>query len=434
MSFQKLGLSREKQLQYAPLIHLIQPLYFRPMIGTPLHTRTEAICESYDWRNWAGYAVVSKYELTHEWEYFAIRNAAALIDVSPLYKYLVQGPDAVKVVDRIITRDASKCRVGQVLYTTWCDEDGKVIDDGTVTRLDDHTFRITAAEPNLRWFQDNAFGLDASVTDISEDLAALALQGPTSRTILRQVLGEDEADRLNELRYFRMMPATVNGCPVTISRTGFTGDLGYELWMASAHAVHTWDSLMAAGADHGIMPAGMLALDMTRIEAGLLLIDVDYTPARKARIEAQKSSPFELDLGWTVNLNKASNFNGRRALEKEKQNDSRWATVGLEVNWNALEAVYAKAGLAPAVPHTAWRSSVPIYANSGLGLGSQVGYATSGCFSPILKRYIALATVEPSYSQPGTELLMEVTVEHVPHKVLVRVVEKPFFDPPRKKA
>ena len=408
-------------------------LLIHSMIGTPLHTRTEVFCESYDWRSWAGYAVVSKYELSHEWEYFAIRNAAALIDVSPLYKYLVQGPDAVKVVDRIITRDASKCRVGQVLYTTWCDEDGKVIDDGTVTRLDDHTFRITAAEPNLRWFQDNASGLDAAITDVSEKLAALALQGPNSRVILRQVVAANEAESLSRLRYFHMMPATAGGCSVTISRTGFTGDLGYEIWMAAADAPAIWDTLMDAGAGYGIAPTGMLALDMARVEAGLLLIDVDYTPARKARIEGQKSSPFELDLGWTVNLNKAGNFNGRRALEQEKVKGSRWATVGLEVDWNALEAIYAQAGLSPAVPHTAWRSSVPIYAGRGLGMERQVGYATSGCFSPILKRYIALASVEPKYSRLGTELLMEVTVEHVPRKVLVRVVEKPFFDPPRKK-
>lgn len=403
------------------------------MIGTPLHTRTEALCESYDWRSWAGYAVVSKYELTHEWEYFAIRNAAALIDVSPLYKYLIEGPEAVKVVDRIITRDASKCRVGQVLYTTWCDEDGKVIDDGTVTRLGEQRFRITAAEPNLRWFADNAYGLEATVTDISEMVAALALQGPNSRTILQQVVAGAEAETLCRLRYFRMMPATIADCAVTISRTGFTGDLGYEIWMPAAKAPVIWDALMAAGAGYGVAPTGMLALDIARIEAGLLLIDVDYTPARKARIEGQKSSPFELDLGWTVNLNKASNFNGRRALEREKENGSRWATVGLEVDWNALEAVYRKVGLSPAVPHTAWRSSVPIYAGSGLGMERQIGYATSGCFSPILKRYIALATVEPKYSRLGTELLMEVTVEHVPRKVLVRVVEKPFFDPERKR-
>jgi aminomethyltransferase len=402
------------------------------MRGTPFHTRTQRLCESYDWREWAGYAAVSKYELTHEREYYAIRNSAALIDVSPLYKYFIHGPDAVRLVDRIITRDATRCAIGQVLYTPWCNEQGKVIDDGTVTRLGEETFRITAAEPNLRWFQDNAFGLEATVRDISGELAALALQGPNSRAILQRLVAPDEVEKLERLKYFRLMEATVKGYPVAISRTGYTGDLGYELWISAAGAGILWDCLMDVGAGYGLTPAGILALDIARIEAGLILIDVDYTPARKALIEEQKSSPYELDLGWTVNLKKEGYFVGRRALEAEQRQGSRWATVGLEVAWQALEAAYARVNLAPAVPHTAWRSSVPLYVGGRLG-ARQVGYATSGCFSPILKRYIALATIESKHASLGSELMMEITVEHVPHKVLVRVVKKPFFDPERKR-
>lgn len=403
------------------------------MKGTPFHTRTHALCESYDWRNWAGYAVVSKYELTHEREYYAIRNTAAVIDVSPLYKYRIQGADAARFIDRVITRDVEKCDVGRVLYTTWCDEQGKVIDDGTVSRLAAESFRVTAAEPNLRWFQDNVAGLDVTVSDVSEAVAALALQGPNSRTILAQVVAEDEVGVLNQLSYFRLMEATINGRSLTISRTGYTGDLGYEIWMPAADAEVVWDALMDAGSDYGIVPAGMLALDMARIEAGLLLIDVDYTSARKALIENQKSSPYELDLAWTVDLDKSSYFVGRRALEAERRAGSRWATVGVEVDWHSLEAAYAQVDLTPVLPHTAWRSSVPLFSHGRLA-DRQVGYATSGCFSPILKRYVALATVAPTYARVGTELKMEVTVEHAPHRVAARVVPKPFFDPERKRA
>ena len=284
------------------------------MIGTPFHNRTETICESLNWRNWAGYASAGKYELSHDREYYAIRNAAALIDVSPLYKYLVHGPDAEKFVNRLITRNASKCKIGQVFYTTWCNDQGMVIDDGAVSRLDENSFRITAAEPNLRWFEDTAFGMDVTIADISEELAALALQGPHARNILLEVVAEAEKERLANLSYFYVMGATINGRSLTISRTGYTGDLGYELWIPAADALLVWDALMTAGAGYEITPTGILALDIARIEAGLLMIDVDYTPARHARIPEQKSSPFELDLGWSVDLKKPMNFNGRSAL------------------------------------------------------------------------------------------------------------------------
>lgn len=402
------------------------------MRGTPFHPRTQALCESYDWRSWAGYAAASKYELTHEREYYGIRNSAALIDVTPLYKYLFQGPDAQKLANRIFTRDIGKCAIGQVMYTAWCDEQGKMVDDGTISRLDEQKFRITAAEPNLRWFQDNAFGLDVTITDISEQLAALALQGPLSRAILTKLVDTADFELLANLKYFRVMSTTLAGRSVTISRTGYTGDLGYEIWMATADALPVWDALMREGEAYSIVPTGILALDIARIEAGLILIDADYTPVRKALIPAQKTTPYELDLGWTVNLNKTGYFNGRRALEVEVKNGSRWTTAGLEVDWNDLEALYTKMGLAPAVPHTAWRSSVPLFASSRRG-ERQVGYATSGCFSPVLKRYIALATLEPEFAQPGTELLMQVTVEHVQQRVKICVAKKPFFDPERKR-
>jgi aminomethyltransferase len=330
---------------------------------TPLHARTAALCVSHAWRRWAGYVVASSYELSHEREYHAIRSAAALLDISPLYKYRVGGRHAARLLDRVVTREVARAEIGQVLYTPWCNAAGKVLDDGTVARLDEETFRMTSAEPTLRWLQDNARGLTVAIEDISESMAALALQGPASRKILQQLSDTD----VGHLKFFRQIAARLGGIPVTVSRTGYTGDLGYEIWLAAEHAVALWDALMAAGAPYGVTPAGMLALDVARIEAGLMLIDVDYVPARKALIAGQTSSPFELDLGWAVNLAK-DNFVGKRALAREARHGPQWQFVGLEVEWDALERIYAEAGLSPQLPNVAWRASTPAYVD-----GKQVG-------------------------------------------------------------
>ncbi|HSC94071.1 MAG TPA: aminomethyltransferase family protein [Burkholderiales bacterium] len=391
---------------------------------TPFHARTAALCASHAWRRWAGYVVASSYELTHEREYHAIRSAAALLDVSPLYKYVVRGRDAARLLDRVMPRNVAGSRVGQVLYTTWCDGAGKVLDDGTIARLEEGTFRVTAADPNLRWLQDNATGLEVAIENVSESTAALALQGPASRAILQLVTDTD----LTGLKYFRITAARLRELPVTISRTGYTGDLGFEIWMDAGDALPVWDALAEAGAAYGMQPAGMLALDVARIEAGLMLSEVDYVPARKALLASQTSSPFELDLGWTVSLEK-DHFVGRRALAEEAQRGPDWRFVGLEVEWDALERLYAEVGLAPRLPATAWRTSIPVYAG-----GDQVGYATSGGWSPLLKQYCALAHLRSRWAAPGTRVEMEVTVEHRRKRAAARVVKKPFFDPPRKRA
>ena len=282
-------------------------------IGTAVHERTFALAESLNYREWSGYYAVSAYETHHEHEYNAIRNASALIDVSPLFKYRVSGRDAVRLVDRVITRDASKLAVGQVYYTPWCDEQGKVIDDGTVTRLSEDVFRWTAADPSLRWLTQNAIGLDVAIEDISEQVAALALQGPTSGRLLDAVADAD----IRSLKYFRMTRGAIAGVPVEISRTGYTGDLGYEIWMPWDRAVDVWDALMLGGRPFDIHPAGMLALDVARVEAGLLLIDVDFHGSKKALIEPQKYTPFEMGLGRLVQLD-AGPFVGRAALARER--------------------------------------------------------------------------------------------------------------------
>ena len=392
-------------------------------IGTPFHSRTSALCVSHNWRVWSGYLVASSYEVVHDREYHAIRNAAALIDVSPLYKYDIDGPDALRFVNRVITRDAAKCALQQAMYTCLCDEEGKVIQDGTIFRLGERRFRFHLAEPSLRWFQMNAAGMAVTIRDVSEQVAAVALQGPTSREILKR-LADGELDRL---KFFRFTSANVGQVQAMVSRTGYTGDLGYELWVPAARAEEVWDRLMEAGKAYGITPAGMLALDMARLEAGFILLEVDYTSAEKALIPSQKYSPFEIGLGWTVNLEKQGCV-GRRALLEEKRRGSSRQLIGLEIDWEDYERLYQEAGLAPQLPTAAWRGGVPVYRDD-----RQVGQATTGGWSPMIKKYIALATVQSKFSQIGAELSLEMTVEYVRKKVKATVVKPPFFDPPRKK-
>jgi aminomethyltransferase len=393
-------------------------------VGTPFHPRTAALCESMSWRDWAGYFAVSAYEVHHDREYNAIRNAAALIDVSPLFKYRVSGRDATRLVDRVVTRDVAKMAAGQVAYTHWCDGDGKVIDDGTVSRLGPELYRWTAAEPNLRWIRQNAHGLEVEVEDLSERLAALALQGPTSRDVLRSCTEPD----VSSLKYFRVTPAAIRGIPVEISRTGYTGDLGYEIWVEAGKALGLWDALIDAGRAWDITPTGMLALDVARIEAGLILLDVDYTSARKALIPSQRYSPYEIGLGRLVHLEKVP-YVGQTALRRDARAGTARALVGLDIVWADVERLHEEAGLSPQLPATASRVSVPVFRD-----GVQVGRASSSTWSPTLKKMIALATVARDAAAPGTSLEMELTVDHRRRAVGATVAKLPFFDPPRKRA
>ena len=391
-------------------------------VASAFHARTLQLCESLSYRDWAGFYAVSAYETHHEHEYNAIRNACALIDISPLYKYRVSGKDALRLVNRVITRDASKMQVGQVYYTPWCDEHGKVIDDGTVTRTGQSEFRWTAADPNLRWFSENASGLDVKIDDISESVAALALQGPTSRRVLQQVCDAD----LSALKYFRATTGSIAGVRVDVSRTGYTGDLGYEIWMPWNAALQVWDAIVSAGTAFDLHPVGMLALDIARIEAGLLLIEVDFQSSRKALIESQKYSPFELGLGRLVDLKKGP-FIGRSALAEEVRRGIARQIVGLEVNWNEVEKLYEAVGLPPTAPAGTSRVAVPVYKGR-----SQVGRATSTTWSTTLKKLIALATIDAPHYTIGTQVEMEMTVEAVRHRAAATVVPTPFFNPERK--
>ena len=392
-------------------------------IPTAFHERTSALCESLNYREWAGYYSVSAYEEHHEHEYNAIRNAAALIDVSPLFKYRVRGPDATKLVDRVVTRDMSKVKVGRMIYTPWCDERGKVIDDGTVSRLEENTYRWTAADPSLRWFHQNARGLDVQIEDISDAVAALALQGPTSGRLLAGLV--DGADILN-LKYFGVLSGQIAGVRVDISRSGYTGDLGYELWIPKEHSLRVWDALMERGRAYDIHAVGMLALDVARIEAGLLLIEVDFNSSKRALIESQKYSPFEMGLDRLVHLDKGR-FVGQSALVEERKRGHPRQIVGLEIGWAGIERVYEDMGLAPTMSSTASREPVPVYRD-----GRQVGKATSTTWSPVLKKLVALATIESASTAVRTGLEIELTVEAVRHRVSATVVGTPFFNPKRK--
>lgn len=394
-------------------------------VGSPFHPRTAPLNRKMQWREWSGYFASSAYADAHDIEYNAVREAAALIDVSPLYKYLVSGPDATRLVDRVITRDATKVAVGRVVYTPWCDENGKVVDDGTVHRLDERLWRWTAADPQLRWLRQNSAGLDVTITDESETTAALALQGPLSRDVLEAVTGESFGD----LGYFRRRASRIGEVAIDVSRTGYTGDLGYELWLPAEAAVTVWDALIAVGDAYGLRPAGMLALDVVRLEAGLILLEVDYTSARHAMNPDQNYSPFEIGLGRLVDFDK-DDFVGRLALERERAaGGPARRLVGLQLDWYDIEGLYSAQGLPPAISPAVDRSPVPVFAGS-----SQVGRVTSLGWSPILKQALALASVPPRHEAVGTSLSVEWTVEGRRGRVGATVVDLPFLDLPRKRA
>jgi len=397
-------------------------------VGTAFHPVTAPLNRKQQWREWSGYFASSAYADAHDIEYNAIREAAGLIDVSPLYKYVVGGPDARRLVDRVITRDATKLTPGRVFYTPWCDEHGKVIDDGTVHGLDDGTFRWTAADPQLRWLRMNAAGLDVTIDDVSERSAAVALQGPQARAVLEAATGESFAD----LGYFRRRASAIKAgrkaIAIDVSRTGYTGDLGYELWVAADQAVAVWNALWKAGQEHAIRPVGMLALDVVRLEAGLILLEVDYTSARHAMNPEQNYSPNEIGLGRLVTFDKAD-FVGRLALEREaRAGGPARRLVGLELDWYGIEGLFSAQGLPPAISPVVDRAPRPVFVG-----GRQVGRTTSVGWSPILKQAIALASVPPSLEPPGSKVDVEWTVEGRRGRVAAQVVELPFLDLERKR-
>lgn len=391
--------------------------------GTPLHSRTAPLCGSRRWKEWAGYFVVDAFDRFHDPEYHAVRSGAALFDVSPLHKYEFRGPEATAFTDRLITRNVARSRVGQVLYSAWCDSAGKLLQDGCFQRFAEDRVRATAVDPSLPWFESVASGMEVQIEEVSEQYAALALQGPTSAAVLQRLAETD----LSDLGFFRLRETRLGVLPVVVTRTGYTGDLGYELWVASDAAPALWDLLLEAGEPLGLRPAGMLALDRARVEAGFPLIEVDFRNADQALTEAQKSTPYEVGLGWAVSAKKGP-FVGRAALRAERARGPERFFVGIETSILELERLFALDDLAPEVGDEVDRRGVPVYSGR-----AQVGRATSVCWSPLLKRQIALATVERGYEKPGTPVDLEVTVEYERRRARSQVAPLPFFDPPRKR-
>ncbi len=394
---------------------------------TPFHPRTAALCESHAWKEWAGYLAVCNHDSHSEREYFALRHTAGLLDVTPLYKAEVTGPDAGALLARVWCRDISKMRVGQVVYSTLADPHGDCLDDGTVARLAPEHYRVTSSESWYAWYLRHARGYDVEIVDSTHRFAALALQGPQARNVLREITAWD----VDRMRFFRGRNTTLAGLPITLTRTGYTGDLGYEIWTENEHALGVWDALIAAGRPWGLEPIGLDALDVSRIEAGFVLQGVDYISARSCLIDFRKSTPHEAGLGWTVDLDTEGRppFIGQQAIRDELERGPEWDLVGLEFDWAELAELYASYGLPPHLAPCASREAVPVYDPGG----RQIGQCTSRTWSPHLKKYLGLAQIRTPHHAVGSRVQVEHTAEYERRRVSARIVETPFFDPPRKR-
>ena len=395
-------------------------------VGTAFFPRQQELNSKLAWGEWAGYYSPAVYADFHDIEYNAIREAAAMIDTSPLFKYIVRGRDAARLLDRVMTRDIGKLPVDRVLYTPWCDEEGKVIDDGTVARIGEDSYRITAADPCYRWLLMNATGLDDfEVQDVSDSIAALAVQGKLSREVLEQATGQSWSD----VSYFGRRMTSIGGVDVDVTRTGYTGDRGYELWIPTEGALAAWDTIWAAGQGYGIYPVGIRAMDVCRVEGGLILVEADYTSARHVTAPELKYSPFEIGLGRLVDFGKPSDFVGRRALVLEQQaGGPPRRLVGLELDWSGIEGLFAKHGLAPAVSPMVHRDPVPVYKEN-----MQVGRATSITWGPTINKMVGFGSLDVSLEKPGTRVSVEWSVEGERGKVGATVVPVPFLDLERKR-
>ena len=392
-------------------------------IATPFHPRTSAHCVSLFYKDWAGYYAVRSYDTTHDREYFAFRHACGLIDVTPLYKYDVNGPDAARFLARVMVRDIRKLKIGQVYYVCWCDDHGKMIDDGTVARLGETDFRVTSSEPAWHWLARTARGFDVSMEDVSDAIAALSIQGPTSRDVVNACTG----GAVEKLGFFRLTRGKIGKADVIVSRTGYTGDLGYEIWMTNDDALEVYDTLYHTGRAYGLEPAGLDAMDVTRVEAGFILNGIDYYSSLRCMIPSRMSTPFELGLGWMVSTNHGCI--GSDALASEQVLGPIRKIVGLDIDWNETEALFRAHKLPPEVHPGAWRDSRPVYDVRG----AFIGQATSGAWSPLLKKNLALATLAREHTAPGTEVRFEVTVEYERRTVKATVTDTPFFNPERKR-
>jgi glycine cleavage system T protein (aminomethyltransferase) len=395
---------------------------------TPFHERTSALNETQLWSHWSGHLAADRYQLSDKFEYFAVRNAAGIFDTSPLFKYRITGKDAETFLSGILARDIRACQPGNAQYTCWLDDRGFVIEDGVVLRPGKDEFLLTSAEPNYAYFADRIGRFDVAIEDVSRDVGALAFQGPRSRALLKQLVPQME-----HTPYFGVAKGEIGGAGVTVSRTGYSGDLGYEIWIDTPDALHVWDTLWEAIEGQGVLPFGLAALYMLRIEAGLLLLEADFDSSRFAWNDAHRSTPLELGWGWMFKDLKTDDraFIGRKALEKEiADKTSRWAMRGLVVDWQDYDRVYNEAGLIPPKDHAPVVEDWLLYDDDY----EQVGYATSFMYSPMLQRHIAIARVQPDFARFGTRVNLEFTVDHHYEQVAAHVARLPLYSPERKTA
>ena len=389
-----------------------EPHFRQPLLRTPFHERMRAFSQVDSFIPWSGYSTVDVFS-TVEQEYFAIRNGASLYDLTPMVKYRITGEDATRFLDRLVTRSIAKLRPGRVAYALWCDDGGRLIDDGTVFRLGEQEYRLCTGERQLDWLLDSSIGFEVRIDEVTAEVAALALQGPCSCWILK-ALG---LEGIETLAPFEHRTFVANGIPIMVSRTGFTGDLGYELWVDPADAERLWDALMEAGRVRTMRPVGSRALNIARLEAGFLLPNVDFFSSAHTLRNGTARSPFELGLGWCVDFGKG-HFTGRRALLEEHGRPPRMRLAGLDVE-----------GTKPA--HNAL-----LYADrTGR---REIGSVTSAAWSPTCKRNIALAMLKAPHFETGRQVWAEIYLNREltweRRMVRARVVERPFFAPARRRA
>ena len=382
-------------------------------LRTPFYERMVELDTLNNWHEWKGYSTPDALYCP-ETEYFAIRNATAVFDLTPMTKYRIKGPDALAYLNRLVTRDMAKIKPGRVAYAVWCDDLGQVLDDGTIFHLREGDYRLCSQERQYDWLLASALGFDVSIVEETAEVAGLAVQGPTSYSVLTKM----GLDGLGELKPFGLMHFEFDGAELMVSRTGFTGDLGYELWIEPGKAELLWDDLFAAGQLHGIRAIGVHALEMSRVEAGYLAAFQDFLPAKPTVRTGRTRSPMELGLEWLVDFKK-SNFNGRRALAEEKRRGSTWRLVKLDIEGNKAA-------------HHSY-----IFAKSKNNR-KEIGFVTSAVWSPVTKQNVAIGTVRMPHGAVGTDIWVEIFYQREMHwnrtMAKATVVDKPFWFPPRRSA
>jgi aminomethyltransferase len=392
---------------------------------TPFHAGLSELNTTGLYTHWSGYLSALRYTDAPKHEYFAVRNSVGIFDTSPLYKYWVRGRDAERLLAGVLLRDIRTCRPGQAQYTIWCDDRGFVMEDGVVFRHSADEFLMTTARPSLGYIESMVGRLHVELEDVSDDYGMLAVQGPRSRQVLARL-----TDDVDALRYFDHIQTKIESAPVTLSRTGFTGDLGYEITVESGQALEVLDAVLRAGDGHGIRPFGEEALMSLRIEAGLPLIDVDFNNSRLAFTDHDRVTPKELGMGWMLRgIDGDRAFVGRDALRRElADSTSRWASVGIVVDWQDWARLYREGGLLPPKDERPLPYESMLYDDTG----AHVGYATSFMYSPMLQRHIGLARVRPDLATPYSEVQLELAVNHHNTKVAARTARLPLFNPARK--